>query len=193
MPSRIVVKKHQSKERAQAIVEFAIVLPILMVMLVGIIEVGRLIYAYAAVINASREAARYASAVGYADGTTYKKFQYCAGIREVARKAAFPVSITDSEISITYDHGDLGSTFETCDGTVDTGININSGVNYDRATVTINTTFRPAINLIPIRPQPIESRSSRTILGIYELPLIAGGGGGGGGGSGGGGGGAGSP
>ncbi len=46
----------------------------------------------------------------------------------------------------------------------------------DRATVTINTTFRPAIKLIPIRPQPIESRSSRTILGIYELPAVAGGG-----------------
>ena len=48
-------RKHGPRERAQAIVEFAIALPILMFMLVGIIEVGRLIYAYAAVINASRE------------------------------------------------------------------------------------------------------------------------------------------
>ncbi len=48
-------RKHGPREHAQAIVEFAIALPILMFMLVGILEVGRLIYAYAAVINASRE------------------------------------------------------------------------------------------------------------------------------------------
>ena len=48
-------------KRAQAIVEFAIVLPILLMLLVGIFEVGRLIFMYAAVTNASREAARYGS------------------------------------------------------------------------------------------------------------------------------------
>jgi len=50
--------------RAQAIVEFAITLPILMALLVGILEVGRMVFIYSAVNNASREASRYASAVG---------------------------------------------------------------------------------------------------------------------------------
>src|ERR1043165_3232610 len=54
-------------EGAQAIVEFALVLPILMVMLVGIFEVGRLLFIYTAVTNASREAARFGSALGYDD------------------------------------------------------------------------------------------------------------------------------
>src|SRR4030095_776329 len=46
------------QERAQAIVEFAIALPILMALLVGILEVGRMVFIYSAVNNASREAAR---------------------------------------------------------------------------------------------------------------------------------------
>jgi len=50
--------------RAQAIVEFAIVLPILMMLLVGILEVGRMIYTYAVVTNASRDAARSPDRLG---------------------------------------------------------------------------------------------------------------------------------
>jgi Flp pilus assembly protein TadG len=54
-------------ERAQAIVEFALVLPILMVVLVGMFEAGRMLYTYAAINNASREAVRFGSALGYDD------------------------------------------------------------------------------------------------------------------------------
>jgi Flp pilus assembly protein TadG len=89
-------QRHRSHESAQAMVEFAIALPILLFPMVGILEVGRMMFGYASVINASREPARYASAVGYADGTTYKKFQYCAGLREVARRSAFLMSLTES-------------------------------------------------------------------------------------------------
>src|SRR5512138_3653877 len=81
--------KKNSSRRAQAIVEFAIVLPILLMMLVGILEVGRLIFIYAAVNNASREAVRYASAVGLNNAGTVDKYNDCAGIREMARRSAF--------------------------------------------------------------------------------------------------------
>ena len=169
------------KERAQAIVEFAIVLPILLMILFGLLEVGRMIFQYAAVTNASREAARYASAVGLADGTSYKKYQYCDGIKAVAKQAAFVMSLSNSDIAISYDHGTSGTTFDTCDGPVDTGVSINSGTNFDRATVTITTTYRPMVNLIPIPARPVTSASSRTILGVLELDSIVGGGGGPGG------------
>ena len=52
------------KERAQGIVEFALVLPLLLVLMLGIIEVGRLLFIYSSVNSASREAARYGSAAG---------------------------------------------------------------------------------------------------------------------------------
>src|SRR6266545_1170282 len=81
-------------ERAQAIVEFALVLPILMMMLVGIFEVGRLIYTYAAVNNASREAARYGSAIGLDDTGTYLKYRYCDGIKNAATRSAYFTPLT---------------------------------------------------------------------------------------------------
>lgn len=102
MPTLFASQKHNLiKERAQAIVEFAIALPVLMMRLVGILEVGRMVFIYVAVNNASREAARYASAVGLADGGVYNKYQYCTGIREVTKQSAFIVPLTDAEISIS--------------------------------------------------------------------------------------------
>lgn len=47
-------------ERGQTLVEFAIVLPVFILILVGIFDFGRAIYAYHTVLNASREAARQA-------------------------------------------------------------------------------------------------------------------------------------
>jgi Flp pilus assembly protein TadG len=183
-------KKKQSYERAQAIVEFAIVLPILMMLLVGILEAGRMIFIYSAVNNASREAARYASAVGLADGGVYNKFQYCSAIRDVAKRSAFLLTLADADIDINYDKGPsfVGSPFDTCPaGTAaDPSISIVSG---DRVTVTVRATYNPMVTLIPIASRPFTSTSSRTFIGIYQLASDPGGVGSGGSGGGGGGGG----
>ena len=50
----------KNKTRGQSLVEFALILPILLLLLLGIIEGGRIIWAYITVQNAAREAARYA-------------------------------------------------------------------------------------------------------------------------------------
>lgn len=47
-------------KHGQALVEFAILLPVLLVILLGIVDVGRMVYAYNAVSNAAREAGRTA-------------------------------------------------------------------------------------------------------------------------------------
>lgn len=151
--------------RAQAIVEFALVLMILMVVLVGILEVGRLMFFYAAVNNASREAARYASAIGL-DDSGNAKYQYCDGIREMARRSAFFTPLT---VTISYDHGPNTTAFDTCDGAVDTGVSINSGTSLDRVYITVSTNYRPMVNLVPISSRTISSSSARTIFGFLDL------------------------
>ena len=50
--------KHKSK--GQSLVEFALILPILLMLLLGIFEIGRVIWAYITVQSAARDAARYA-------------------------------------------------------------------------------------------------------------------------------------
>ena len=46
--------------RGQALVEFALILPVLLVILLGTVDAGRLIFAYNAVSNAAREGGRTA-------------------------------------------------------------------------------------------------------------------------------------
>src|SRR4030095_5438784 len=79
-------------ERAQAIVEFAIALPVLMMLLVGIMEVSRMLFMYASVVNSSRDAVRYASAYGRSDDIgdgNLLKYKYCDGIEAVAKQSGF--------------------------------------------------------------------------------------------------------
>ena len=152
--------------RAQAIVEFALVLMILLVLLVGILEVGRLMFMYAAVNNASREAARFASAIGLDDSGNLK-YQYCEGIRNMAERSAFFTPLT---VTITYDHGPTTSAFDTCDVyPVDTGVSVNSGTDLDRVNVTVSANYSPMLNLIPIGSRTITSSSARTITGLIDL------------------------
>ena len=52
---------HRPRQTAQAVVEFALVLPLLMMFVFGIIDLGRAIYTYNGVSQAAREIARAAS------------------------------------------------------------------------------------------------------------------------------------
>ena len=176
-------------ERAQAIVEFAIALPVLLLILVGIFEAGRLVFIYAAVNNASREAVRYASAVGLNDSGNYK-YRDCAAIISTAQRSAFFTPITMGNVQIQYFRpnknadgtdvvdGVTGALSETtvdfptgtdgvCDyNGVDADVSVKSG---DRVKVTVTTQYRPMLRLIPLRARTITSTSTRTILGLIEL------------------------
>src|SRR5690242_20410457 len=108
-----LLRHFSSKSRAQAMVEFAIVLPILVVVLIGIFEVGRVIFIYAAVTNASREAARYGSALGYDSSTNfYHKYRYCLGIKKAAAKSAFFLPLTN--VTVQYDFPPSTTILATC-------------------------------------------------------------------------------
>ena len=158
--------------RAQAMVEFAIALPILLALLVGILEVGRMVFIFAAVTNASREASRYGSAVGLNDGGTSPKYQDCDGIREMARRSAYFMNLSDSDIAISYDHGPGSvSPFDECPVGVsaDPSIQVNTLDDPDRVVVEVSAMYRPMVNLIPISQRPISSSSARTILGILDM------------------------
>ncbi|HEU5042285.1 MAG TPA: TadE/TadG family type IV pilus assembly protein [Gemmatimonadales bacterium] len=90
------------RRRGQAAVEFALVLPFLLVMLVGIIEFGRAWNEHQVITDAAREAAR--------KGAIYDESVTKADIEKVANDALAAAGINPSTATITLDNwdGDAG-------------------------------------------------------------------------------------
>jgi Flp pilus assembly protein TadG len=167
--SMILNKRKYRFLKAQAIVEFAIALPILLMLLVGILEVGRMVFVYSAVNNASREAARYGSAFGLGD-SGFHKYMHCAGIREMAKRSAWFLNLPDGNISVTYDGGPGTSQKGVCDATSGEDADLFDIIfTGDRVNITVTATYSPMVNLVPITSRTFTSTSSRTILGIVQL------------------------
>src|ERR687898_3659473 len=91
-------KSVHGKSSAQAMVEFAIALPILLLLLYGILEAGRLLFIYSTIVTASRQAVRYGSATGQGldytaqggpDNTGIPRYQDCFGFRLAAQRVDF--------------------------------------------------------------------------------------------------------
>ncbi|HVF26207.1 MAG TPA: TadE/TadG family type IV pilus assembly protein [Anaerolineales bacterium] len=177
MKSKMYIPK---KSKAQAMVEFAIALPILLMLLYGILEAGRLLFLYSTIVTSSRQAVRYGSATGVGTGGV-PRYQDCDGIRLTANKSDFLNAFdhTGSDIVITYDSGPGTPVFDTCDGSVDTGVT-PSTANTTRINVEIKGDFFPIVpKLVPFiersatNGDPILGESARTILVSISIDVTA--------------------
>jgi len=168
--------------KAQAMVEFAIALPILLLLIYGLIETGRLIFIYSTIVTASRQAVRYGSATGIGNSSV-PRYRDCAGIRAEANKADYLNAFDDSDIRIYYDSGSGVGETEYCIGGIatDTKPTTNTlGDNRHRIVVRIDGDFNPIVpNLVPFIARtaaggnPIRATSARTVLlsVAIEVPL----------------------
>jgi hypothetical protein len=113
-----VRRKMWSCERGAELVEFALVFPTLLLVMLGIIDFGFLFQRYEVVTNAAREGARVAILPGYGDAdVTARVDQYLAaagltGTRTVAVGGATPISvgsqcITVRPVTVGYQHNFL--------------------------------------------------------------------------------------
>jgi uncharacterized repeat protein (TIGR01451 family) len=179
---------HHAKSIAQAMVEFGLALPILLLVVYGLIETGRLVTIYASVVSAARQAARYGSVSGdNGAGTPY--YNDCGGIIATANRFAFLQKFQN--ISISYDTGPDPSAvgYEQWPGCplVDT----IHPINGDRILVSVSADYTPIVPLVPFGGFTITSTGNRTLLigvpiAVDVPPIILTPGSGGGGGSGGG-------
>lgn len=165
------MKRTRSEDRGATLVEFALIAPLLFLLLFGVIEFGRVIATFTAVTTAAREGARYGTTVGDSDvnpGTP--RYLDCAGIRNAARSKAVLVTLADSDIQITYDNGPGTAVDAGCQGGLPapTPALVQSG---DRITVTVRSQFQSPIPLISnflgtLNIQSTQSRSTfRGVLG----------------------------
>jgi Flp pilus assembly protein TadG len=83
-------------ERGATLVEFAVVAPILFLMLFGVIEFARLVVGFTGVWTAAREGARYA--IGVED----ERYVDCAGILAAAQAKVPAVTIDNGAVTVEY-------------------------------------------------------------------------------------------
>jgi Flp pilus assembly protein TadG len=91
--------------RGQALVEFALVIPIFLLMLFGILDLGRAVYAYSTLNNAAREGAR----VAVVDQTV-------SHIQGIAAGHATGLGIAPADVTIDWRTADAPDTPNSCAG-----------------------------------------------------------------------------
>lgn len=155
-----VRKYGKMKETAQGLVEFALVLPLLLVLIFGVIEFGRLLFVYAAVNTASREAARYGSAAGD-NGSGTLRYEDCGGMIAAAQRVGILANITG--INISYDSGPgTPVDYASCPpGEIDGG--------RHRVVVAVSSDYQPIIPLLNIGNFTFNAESARTIFNSIEV------------------------
>lgn len=141
-------------------VEFALILPMLLILILGIVEFGRLMVTISSVSTGSRDAARYGASVGET-AAGVPRYQDCLGIRGAAQRVSL---FTAPTIVITYDQDGPGgaSSVEYCQvgKTVDS-IQVSLGAQI-RVSVTAN--YAPMLPVVNLPTMPVNSETARTVL-----------------------------
>lgn len=167
-----MLKFHKKNtQNAQGMVEFALVLPILLLLILGVIAFGHLFFVYSFTVAASREAARWGSAVGLT-ASGLPRFRDCDEILATAARVGGVAGVRPENTVIQYDHGpDSGTPYATCPA----GGEGPDVVLSDRIIVRTTVNYTPIVPLIPINDFPLEAVTARTIirgLPVGEAPPI---------------------
>lgn len=149
-------------KKAQSIVEFALAVPIILLIILAIIAFGHYFFAYFTVVSSSREAARWGAAVGTSTngGPRYKD---CNAIKDAAVRIGEVVGVRADQINISYDHwenGVLTSPISNCP--YDANLN-------DRIIVEVWIDYKPISPFIDIPSFRLTASTKRTI--VMNLPV----------------------
>jgi len=144
----------------QGLVEFALILPVFLLLVMGVVEFGRLMITFSSVSTASRDAVRYAVAVGETSGGV-PHYQDCLGIRAAAEQVAI---FSDLTIVITYDADGPGGAdpVEYCQTGKDIDpIDVELGTQIG---VAVSDMYDPLVPIPELPSIPVKSETARTVL-----------------------------
>ena len=152
-------KKIRSGQSGQGMVELGLLLPVLLLVVWGVIEFGRLLFMFAEVSNAAREAVRYGVALGEAaaaDPSANPSYFDCDGMIAAGQATAVLTPLSDSDFQIAYDAGG-GSPIATCPPSypVDPG---------SRIVITVTHEVQPLLLFRNMDPFRIQFSTARTIV-----------------------------
>jgi len=181
-PAPIVLRRlwRRDPDRAQGMVEFALILPMLLVLIFGTIEAGRMLAIFSTVSNSARQAARYGS-VGGDSSSTVPNYLDCQGIVNSARGSS-PL-MTLNSISVTYQQPVTSTASFSSIGqckyitstlpsqmTSTTSLTRTDFSNGYRILVTVTAIYQPLTPLTPIPKIPFTFVAARTIFPSIQGP-----------------------
>ncbi len=127
--------------RGQSLVEFAVVVPIIVLLVAAFVEIGRAVFAYNTIANAARQGARVAAVNQLPDVTDCDEsrpiedpYEPHWSIRGCAIVAAKTLGITTANVSVAY--VTPPSTTLSCSPTLHVGCLASVTVTYDYAVAT---------------------------------------------------------
>ncbi len=149
------------RDEGATLLEFAIMFPVALMLLLGIAEGARFSAEKQAITTASREGARYGSMIG--ESADLPNYADCGAIRSTARDST-PFDLVDTDILVTYDNGPASSQIGLCPTTgplADPTV-IASG---DRIVVTVSKPFNSSLPFIgSVFDMEITATEHRTIV-----------------------------
>jgi Flp pilus assembly protein TadG len=140
-----------SPPRGQTLVEFALILPIFILILVGIFDGGRLVFAYHTVNNAAREGGREATVN-----------QTITDIQARAAEHAVALGIAPADVVVDFRKPTTPDTANSCDSAVGT-----PQIYGCLAVVTVTYDYVPAIPLMAT----VMGRPFVTVTGEVRFPV----------------------
>jgi Flp pilus assembly protein TadG len=90
------------RDRGGTLVEFAVVAPLLFLLLFGVIEFARVGHGFSTVWTAAREGARYATTVGDDDSDGLPNYLDCDSIKEAALDKVVGMSVGAGDVNIVF-------------------------------------------------------------------------------------------
>jgi len=142
------------RTKGQSMVEFALAFPIILLITLGIIELGRFFFTYISVYIASREAARYGSAAGLSESGV-PRYWDCNMIEQRAIELGFFAGLDADDIDLGYDTGPDSTVVWGCPQMISGGSRIVVSIETDYSTIV------PMVNLPPLK---LRSHMARTII-----------------------------
>jgi Flp pilus assembly protein TadG len=152
----------KNAEKGASLIEFAIVAPLLFLLLFGVIEFARLVHGFTTVWTAAREGARYATTVGDTNSDGVPNYLDCDEIVAAAVAKAVAASLTSGDISVEY-FDSTGTPVADCDvnppAPASGGANIDSGFTIE---VTASGTFDAVVPIVSGFLDGIDLSSTQT-------------------------------
>jgi Flp pilus assembly protein TadG len=139
------LRRATENSAGQTLVEFALIVPIFILVIMGVFDVGRAIYAYSTINNAAHEAARLA----IVDQNT-------ADVREEAVGRAVGVNVAVGDVTVRWLSANY-TDVAPCNATPRFGCAVEVTVAYEfNAATPILSTLMGPIDLQGMARQPIE-------------------------------------